>query len=254
MAYNQKNNPFKKTTDPSEDSGKEYKFNSRMVTNPEDIDLAKRLNKLRFNMGHIYPIISEEEVREEREKVFTGRGKKYWEENSRLKEKSVQNQLRRTAQTEEERRELYAISPTGSSSNYPSEHPANYKQDLAFIKTAREAGGDVFNKVMSMPEEDIVNLEQDIIATAQPFRGKNLGKNPTATLSELTSLDVSKFKPYLQKSGLTVGDISKVITSQLNNFPDLNNDGTPDAFEGIKGRILKKGIDYLISSKLDQLK
>jgi|TARA_R110000824_G_scaffold109852_1_gene257738 hypothetical protein len=239
MAYNQKNNPFKKTTDPSGDGGKEYKFNTRFVTNPEDIDLAKRLNKLRFNMGHIYPITSEEEIREK---------------NPHLKEKSVQNRLRRTAQTEKERSELYAISPTGSSTNYPAEHPANYKKDLAFIKSAREAGGDVFNKVMSMPEQDIVNLEQDVIATAQPFRGKNLGKNTTATLKELAKLDLSRFKPYLEKSGLEVNDISKIITSQLNNLPDLNKDGTPDAFEGIKGKILKKGIDYLVSSKLDHLR
>jgi len=243
MAYKQKNNPFKKTTEPTTGGN----------SNSNDIELAKRLNKLRFDMGHIYPITSEEEVMQERQETFTGRGKAFWEENPNLKEKSIKGSLDRTAQSEKERNELYKLDPSGRGTTQAGDK-YTYDKDLQFIKTAREAGGDVFNKVMNMPEQDIVRLEQDIIAIAQPFRGKNLGKNPTATLIELKDLDLTKFKPYLQKSGLTVEDISKVITSQLNNQPDLNKDGTPDAFEGIKGKILKKGVDYLISSKLDQLR
>ena len=262
MAYKQKNNPFRKTTEPTT-GGK---------SNPNDIELAKRLNKLRFDMGHIYPITSEEEIRED--DVYD---LDFFQKDPDLIEQSVKTKLDQTAQSEQERRELYNKDVSGGgydqhgnldpqyignpeyakmdpiwSTEGSSEHI--YEKDLAFIKTAREAGGEVFNKVMSMSEKDVVNLEQDIIATAQPFRGKNLGEDPVATLKELRNLDVTKFKPYLQKSGLTVEDISKVITSQLNNQPDLNEDGIPDAFEGIKGRILKKGIDYLISSKLDQLR
>ena len=262
MAYKQKNNPFKKTTEPTT-SGK---------SNPNDIELAKRLNKLRFDMGHIYPITSEKEIREHDRYDLD-----YFKKNPHLVEKSVQNYLDKTAQSEKERAELYRDDVTGQgllyhgnldpkyignpefekldpiwSTEASNEHI--YKKDLQFIKTAREAGGDVFNKVMNMPEKDIVNLERDIVATAQPFRGKNLGKNTASTLKELAKLDLSRFKPYLKKSKLKVDDISKVITSQLNNLPDLNKDGTPDAFEGIKGKILKKGIDYLVSSKLDQLR
>ena len=133
MAYNQKNNPFKKTTEPNGGGDGKYKFNTRLVTNPEDIDLARRLNKLRFDMGHIYPITSEEEVRQERQETFTGKGKAYWEENPHLKERSVRNRLRKTAQTEEERSELYAESPTGYSTNYLADHPANYKKDLGYL-------------------------------------------------------------------------------------------------------------------------
>jgi len=262
MAYKQKNNPFKKTTEPTT-GGK---------SNPNDIKLAKRLNKLRFDMGHIYPITSEEEIREHDRYDLD-----YFKKNPHLIERDIQRKLDITAQSEKERVELYKgdvsgegydhhgnlnpkyignpeyakMDPTWSTEG-SNEHI--YKKDLQFIKTAREAGGDVFNKVMNMPEEDIVNLEQDIVSTAQPFRGKNLGKDPVATLNELRDLDLTKFKPYLQKSGLTVDDVNKVITSQLNNQPDWNGDGTPDAFEGIRGRILKKGINYLVSSKLKQLK
>ena len=159
----------------------------------------------------------------------------------------------RTAQSEKERNELYKLDPSGKGTTQGGDK-YTYGKDLRFIKTAREAGGDVFNKVMNMPEKDIVNLERDIVATAQPFRGKNLGKDPVATLTQLKSLNLSKFKPYLEKSGLEISDISKVITSQLNNLPDLNKDGTPDAFEGLKGKVLKGGIDLLISSKLKDLK
>jgi len=243
MAYKQKNNPFKKITEPTAGGN----------SNSNDIELAKRLNKLRFDMGHIYPITSEEEVRQERQETFTGRGKAYWEENPNLKEKSIKGSLDRTAQSEKERNELYKLDPSGRGTTQAGDK-YTYDKDLQFIKTAREAGGDVFNKVMNMPEKDIVNLERDIVATAQPFRGKNLGKDPVATLTQLKSLNLSKFKPYLEKSGLEISDISKVITSQLNNLPDLNKDGTPDAFEGLKGKVLKGGIDLLISSKLKDLK
>ena len=262
MAYKQKNNPFKKTTEPTT-SGK---------SNPNDIELAKRLNKLRFDMGHIYPITSEKEIREHDRYDLD-----YFKKNPHLIERDIQRKLDITAQSEKERAELYKGDVSGGGFDHhgnlnpkyignpeyaklhniwskegSSEHI--YKKDLQFIKTAREAGGDVFNKVMNMPEKDIVNLERDIVATAQPFRGKNLGKDSVGTLRALKDLDLSKFKPYLEKSGLEISDISKVITSQLNNLPDLNNDGTPDAFEGLKGKVLKGGIDYLISSKLKDLK
>ena len=245
MAYIQKNNPFKKVTDPTDE------INTRVVSNPEDLELAKRLNKLRFNMGHIFPITSEEEIREKRQKQFEGPGKQWWIDNPEAKERAVQRDLLKTAQTEKERKELYAKDPSGRGSYGKT---GKWAKDLNFIKTAREAGGKVFNKVMSMPEKDIVNLERDVVEIAQPFRGKNLGKDPVATLKELRNLDLTRFKPYLQKSGLEVSDISNVIASQLNNLPDLNKDGTPDAFEGIKGKILRKGIDYLISNKLEGLK
>ena len=244
MTYSQKNNPFKKTTEPTGDN-----LNKRLVSNPEDLKLAKRLNKLRFDMGHIYPITSEKEVRDDDLYDID-----YFKKNPDIAEKSVQRQLLNTAQTEEERRELYATSPTGSSTNYPREHANNYKKDLAFIKTARKAGGNVFEKIMNMPEKDLASFEQEIIKTAQPFRGKNLGDDTIATLGALKNLDLSNFKPYLQKSGLEVDDIRNVITSQLNELPDLNKDGKPDAFEGIKGHILKKSIDYLISNKLKSLR
>jgi len=263
MAYKQKNNPFKQVAVSNENTN----------TNPNDIELAQRLNKLRFNMGHIYPITSEEEIKEEREKKFEGQGRQFWDENPDLKQKSIQSDLDRTAQSEEEREELYAQDVTGqgysqhgnlnpehigttSHGAYESEEAYNkeiYSEDLRFIKTAREAGGDVFNKIMSMSEKDIANFERDIIDVAQPFRGKNLGDDPVATLKELRNLDLTKFKPYLKKSGLTVDNINKVITSQLNNQPDLNEDGTPDAFEGLTGKVLKSGIDYLVSSKLKDL-
>lgn len=255
MAYKQKNNPFKKITEPTVGGNN---------NNPNDIKLAKRLNKLRFDMGHIYPITSREEIQDE-SFLDLPYFKNIKKNDPKGYEEIIQRRLGETAQSEQQRRELYKRDIGGEGRDitgreveiFGSQEQADkemYEQDLQFIDTAKKAGGEVFNKVMSMPEKDIANLEQDIIATAQPFRGKNLGKNTTATLKELAKLNLSKFKPYLQKSGLTVDDISKVITSQLNNQPDLDKDGTPDAFEGIKGHMLKKSIDYIISSKLDHLR
>ena len=255
MAYKQKNNPFKKITEPTGGGNN---------NNPNDIKLAKRLNKLRFDMGHIYPITSREEIQDE-SSFDLPYFKNIKKNDPKGYKEIIQRRLDETAQSEQERKELYKRDIRGEGGDitgreveiFGSQEQADkemYKQDLRFIDTARKAGGKVFNKVMSMPEKDIANLERDIIDVAQPFRGKNLGEDPVATLKELKNLDLTKFKPYLEKSGLTVDDINKVITSQLNNQPDYNKDGTPDAFEGLTGKVLKSGIDYLVSSKLKDLK
>ena len=255
MAYKQKNNPFKKITEPTGGGNN---------NNPNDIKLAKRLNKLRFDMGHIYPITSREEIQDE-SFLDLPYFKNIKKNDPKRYEEVIQGRLDETAQSEQERRDLYKRDIGGEGRNitgreveiFGSQEEADkkiYEQDFRFIDTARKAGGEVFNKVMSMPEKDIANLERDIVDVAQPFRGKNLGDNPVATLEELRNLDLTKFKPYLEKSGLTVDDINKVITSQLNNQTDYNKDGTPDAFEGLTGKVLKSGIDYLVSSKLKQLK
>ena len=263
MAYKQKNNPFKKITEPTVTASKSIKSGGT-TSNPNDIKLAKRLNKLRFDMGHIYPITSREEIQDE-SSFDLPYFKNIKKNDPKGYKEIIQRRLDETAQSEQERKELYKRDIRGEGGDitgreveiFGSQEQADkkiYEQDLRFIDTARKAGGEVFNKVMSMPEKDIANLERDIVATAQPFRGKNLGDDPVATLKELRNLDLTKFKPYLKKSGLTVDDINKVITSELNNQPDYNKDGTPDAFEGLTGKVLKSGIDYLVSSKLKDLK
>ena len=265
MAYKQKNNPFKQ----------KVSIDTPPKTNQNNLDLAKRLNKMRFEMGHIYPITSEREVRGERQEVFTGQGKDYWEENPHLKEKSVEMELLKTAQTEQERKELYNIDPTGrgdvrrttvygetesgewgqiGTKQREVSEEKKYAQDLRFIKTAKEAGGEVFNKIMSLPKNTIVDLQNDLIKVGRSFAGKKLGEDPVATLNEVKKLDLSGFKTYLTKADISVNDIRKIVTAQLNNLPDLDKDGTPDVFEGIFGNVLRTGINTVVDMKLKSLK
>ena len=244
MAYIQKNNPFKKVTDPTDE------INTRVVSNPEDLELAKRLNKLRFNMGHIFPITSEEEIREKRQKQFEGPGKQWWIDNPEAKERAVQRDLLKTAQTEKERKELYAKDPSGRGSYGKT---GKWAKDLNFIKIAREAGGDTFDKLTSLPNKDLVGFQNEVIRVAKPLIGKKLGEDPVSTLNAVRKIDLSGFKQYLKKANVNKNDIKNIITAQINNMPDYNKDGTPDIFEGIKGKVLRSGVNTLIEYKLKDL-
>ena len=237
MAYKQKNNPFKQ----------KVSIDTPPKTNQNNLDLAKRLNKMRFEMGHIYPITEKD------------RGK----------------YVGQTAQTEQERKELYNIDPTGrgdvrrttvygetesgewgqiGTKQREVSEEKKYAQDLRFIKTAKEAGGEVFNKIMSLPKNTIVDLQNDLIKVGRSFAGKKLGEDPVATLNEVKKLDLSGFKTYLTKADISVNDIRKIVTAQLNNLPDLDKDGTPDVFEGIFGNVLRTGINTVVDMKLKSLK
>ena len=236
MAYTQKGNPFKQTS------------KSQMIGEPNqsEMDLAKRLNKLRFEMGHLYPITKKD------------RGK----------------YIGQTAQTEEERKELYNIDPSGrgdvrraavfgetesgkweQTGTKPREvsNERKYAQDVRFIRTAKKAGGETFDKLMSLPNKDLVGFQNEVIRVAKPLLGKKLGEDSITTLNEIRKIDLSGFKPYLKKADISKGDIKNIITAQINNMPDKNKDGVPDVFEGIKGKVLKSGVNTLIDLKLKDL-
>ena len=237
MAYTQKNNPFKKVTNPTGDTSD---------VSRSDMDLAKRLNKLRFEIGHIYPIT----------------------------EKDRSKYVGQTAQTEEERRELYNIDPSGKgdvrrvpiygetesgewgkigTKKREVSDEEKYAQDVRFIETARKAGGDTFDKLTSLPNKDLVGFQNEVIRVAKPLIGKKLGEDSVSTLNEIRKIDLSGFKPYLEKAGIDKSDIKNIITAQINNMPDKNKDGVPDVFEGIKGKVLRSGVNALIDHKLKDL-
>ena len=71
--------------------------------------------------------------------------------------------------------------------------------------------------------------------------------------NEIRKLDLSVFKPYLEKADVDKSDIKNIITAQINNMPDKNEDGVPDMFEGIKGKVLRSGVNTLIDLKLKDL-
>jgi hypothetical protein len=267
MVYKQKNNPFKQ----------KVSVDTPPKTNQNNLDLAKRLNKMRFEMEHIYPIVSEKEIIKEQTDYFNDmrddhKGK-YWHDPKSLK-RSIQYELDNTAQNEQERKELYNSDPSGGGSNiqdlrqyigaegyhdkiFQSEQAFDedlYKQDLKFIKTAKEAGPEVFNKIMSLPKNTLINFQNDVIEVGKAFAGKKLDEDPITTLNEVRKLDLSGFKQYLTKADISASDIKEIVTSQLNNLPDYNKDGTPDVFEGIKGNILRKGISAVVDMKLRSLK
>ena len=121
MAYIQKGNPFKQKT-------------STVATSDisqSDMDIAQRINKMRFEMGQTYPIVSEEQIRKDVAKGYEF-NPRFYAENKRwvrgeMKrlclsykewkkqkiEESVQFKLDDTAQSKEERKELYAQDPSG---------------------------------------------------------------------------------------------------------------------------------------------
>ena len=265
MAYTQKNNPFKQ----------KVSVDTPPKTSQNNINLAKRLNKMRYEMGHIYPVVSEKQIIKEVNDSFgKNRGKgSYWD-NPQNAEDRIKSELDKTAQNEQERKELYNSDPSGGGSNiqnfrqhigvegyhdeiFQSEQAFDqdlYKRDLEFIKTAKKAGPGVFNKIMSLPPKTIVNFQNDLIKVGKSFAGKKLDENPITTLNEVRKLDLSGFKQYLTKADVSADDIKKIVTSQLNNLPDLDKDGTPDAFEGLKGNILRKGINTVVDMKLKSLK
>ena len=106
---------------------------------------------------------------------------------------------------------------------------------------------------MSLPNKDLVNFQDEVIRVAKPLVGLELSGDKK-TLDIIKGMDLSGFKPFLEKANINTGDIRKIVDAQINNMPDENEDGTPDAFEGIKGRIIKKGVDFLIDQKINQLK
>ena len=279
MAYTQKNNPFKQKTSTVTISD----------VSQSDIDLAQRLNKMRFEMGQIYPIVSEEQVRKDVTKDFTApiydsdkqhmkaemerRNLSYKESKNQMMEERVQEELKDTAQNKEERMELYAQDPSGkgydidkfktwigsgaTDKQYQSKEDFDkwlYKKDLKFVQVAKEAGGETFNKITSLSNKDLVGFQNEVIKVAKPLVGLELGEDAVSTLNEVRKLDLTGFKPYLEKAGISKSDIKNIITAQISNMPDENEDGVPDVFEGVKGKILRSGVDTLVDFKLKDLK
>ena len=278
MAYTQKNNPFKQKTSTVTTSD----------VSQSDMNLAQKLNKMRFEMGQHYPIISEEQIREDEKKQLTAPmwdkkqqhaqyemkkfGISYEEFKKRALKENVRRELDKTAQTEKERKELYArdpsgegydidkfrtyINPASSEERFRSKEGFNkwlYEKDLKFIETAKKAGGETFDKITSLPNKDLVGFQNEVIRVAKPLIGKKLREDPVYTLGEIKKLDLSGFKQYLKKANVNKNDIKNIITAQINNMPDYNKDGTPDIFEGIKGKVLRSGVNTLIEHKLKDL-
>ena len=149
-------------------------------------------------MGHIYPIVSKEEI-ENRE--YRPRDTHY-----------TQQRLDETAQTEEERLELY-------------NQNKKLKHDIRFIQTAKQAGGETFDKLLSLSKEDLVNFQNEVIKVAEPLVGLEIGGDKK-TLDAIGGIDLSGFKPFLEKANINTGDIRKIVDAQINNMPDENEDGT----------------------------
>ena len=228
MAYTQKGNPFKQKPTVQEKLATQLEEIKRQnaLENKETLDIAKRLNKMRFEMGHLYPIVSKEEI-ENRE--HRPRDTRY-----------TQQRLDETAQTEEERLELY-------------NQNKKLRHDIRFIQTAKKAGGETFDKLMSLPNKDLVDFQNEVIRVAKPLIGLEIGGDKK-TLDAIKGIDLSGFKPFLEKANIGTGDIRRIVDAQISDMPDENKDGTPDKFEGASGYVLKKGIEYLINQKIKQLK
>ena len=108
MAYTQKNNPFKQ----------KVPVDTPPKTTQNNINLAKTLNKMRFEMGHIYPVVSEKQIIKEVNDEFSNKENKgsYWD-NPQNAKNQIKSRLDKTAQNDQERKELYNSDPSGGGSN-----------------------------------------------------------------------------------------------------------------------------------------
>ena len=132
-------------------------------------------------------------------------------------------------------------------------HRNTLPRDLEFIKTADRAAPEALDKVMSMPEEDMDIMKQELVNVTKPFIGlKKAGI--TEIVGKVKDLDLSNFKPFFKKADVSVDELSSIIAAQIDNLPDLNEDGTPDMFEGVVGRTKRFAINQLIAFKLKALK
>ena len=260
MTYIQKNNPFKQKT-------------STVATSDisqSDIDTSKIINKMRFEMGQTYPIVSEEDIVKDEEqriqKSFYGKNKprtkaqmkehglSYEEWKKKELQENIQGRLGATAQSEQERVELYSQDPSGKGRSYDPGELKTYKKDLEFVKIAKEAGGETFDKLTSLSNKDLVGFQKEVTKIAKPLVGVDLSDvSMTQGIRMVKDIDLSAFKPYLEKADINTGDIKKIINAQIGNMPDENDDGVPDAFEGRLGKLKKFAIDKLIDSKLKDL-
>ena len=128
----------------------------------------------------------------------------------------------------------------------------NMDRNLDFIKTADKAAPEALDKVMSMPEKDMDIMKQELVNVTKPFIGlKEAGITEIA--GKVKDLDLSNFKQFFKKAGVSVGELSNIISAQIDNLPDLNKDGTPDMFEGVVGKIKFDLLNRLIAYKLKAL-
>ena len=125
--------------------------------------------------------------------------------------------------------------------------------NMEFIRITDKVAPNALDGIMSMSKKDIDLLQQDIKDTAEPLIGLR-NAELSEKLAKVGDLDLSKFKTYIEKANISVDDLSKIIGAQVDNLPDLNNDGTPDEFEGLGGRAKRFAIDKLIAYKLRSLR
>ena len=110
------------------------------------------------------------------------------------------------------------------------------RTNQAFIKTANIKGEDgvkIIDKIMLKGPEFVESFRQEVLKTAEPFLGldKEQLNDTTYMLGAVYDLDLSNFKPYLEKTNVTVNDIKKIIKKQISNMPDEDGNGKPDAFD-----------------------
>ena len=122
-------------------------------------------------------------------------------------------------------------------------------KDRVFIQDADSKDkGLSIQKIMNLPKEDIDSMQQDIVNIAKPFTEK---MNKTDFAAKIYNLDLSEFKKYITKAGVSVSDISNIISERLDNMPDEDRDGTPDFFETPGSRFF---MNKVIAQKLKALK
>ena len=128
----------------------------------------------------------------------------------------------------------------------------NFQNKHSIRTLNKESTGNAIDKLMAMPSEDINTLTSDIMGVIEPFKGIT-ELTPTA-LARIYDLDLTKFKKYFKKADISVEELGEIITNKLDSMPDKDNDGTADYWQGFGGRLQRAGVNKVITAKLKALK
>ena len=214
MAYNQKNNPFKKISSSPVTARKSPFFFTETPVETED-KTRDHASRVRWLEG----LEKDKDIREGRDEAVETLG------NIRVA-------------LGDER------GAKGGKDNFLNKHQ---------IRTLnKESTGNAIDKLMAMPREDIDTLTSDIMGVIKPFKG--ITKLTPTALARVHDLDLTKFKKYFKKADISVEELGEVITNKLDSMPDDDNDGTADYWQGFGGRVKRAAVNKVINAKLKALK
>jgi len=103
----------------------------------------------------------------------------------------------------------------------------------------------VVDRLMLMGQEDVKEFENKIIDIGMGFSPDD---SKLELFAKAHLIDVDQFKPYLKKANISVKELKTIVNNQLINMPDKNKDGTADVMEGLQGMYIRNLVKRKLNS------